>query len=86
MDLRGIVLIGFSMACLGVAGLAYQQKKQLDLTAGLSNARGASHSSCRGSSVQTNMGRLSCIQRTSGFFSGTDGIRMKSGGGLLSGW
>jgi len=85
MYLRGIVLMGFSAACLGAASLAYQEDKRRSLSASISNTVGAAYARCQEEGIDTPFGRLGCIQTTSGTFSrpSSKGIRDNRGGAMF---
>jgi len=85
MHLRGIVLIGFSAACLGVSALAYKEDQRLSMAAGLSNTIGAAYAACQANGIDTPFGRLGCIQTTSGTFTSgaTRGLRENRGGAMF---
>ncbi len=59
MDLRGMVLIGFSAACLAVAGLAYQEQQRREM--GVSLAGAFADYDCRGEGLETSAGRVGCM-------------------------
>ncbi len=65
MDLRGLVLIGFSAACIGVAGLAYQESKRKSMSRGLALATAGFGSTCMRNGFDTTAGRVGCLTQTS---------------------
>ena len=85
MYVRGLVLMGFSAACLGVASLAYQEDKRRDLSMRISSTVGAAYTRCKEEGIDTPFGRLGCIQTTSGTFSrsSSKGIRDNRGGAMF---
>ena len=58
MDLRGLVLIGFSAACLAVSSLAYQESKRKGLQRGLAAAIAASRGNCMENGFDTTAGEV----------------------------
>lgn len=66
MYVRGLVLLGFSAACLGAAGLAYQEKKRMDLGFALANSVGKAHEKCKATRIETPFGVLGCVQTVTG--------------------
>ena len=85
MHLRGIVLIGFSAACLGVSALAYKEDQRRAMSAGLASTLGAAYAACQANGIDTPFGRLGCIQTTSGAFTSgaTRGLRDNRGGAVF---
>ena len=63
MDLRGLVLIGFSAACLGVAGLAYQVDQKRSMSLSLAKTMAAQE--CGNAGFDTPFGRVSCLRQVS---------------------
>ncbi len=66
MYLRGVLLIGFSAACLGVSGMAYKHKQQLDMSYALNNSVGKLLAQCRSTRIETPFGVLGCVETVSG--------------------
>lgn len=66
MYLRGVLLIGFSAACLAASGLAYQQKRQFDMSYALNNSVGRLAEQCRATRIETPFGVLGCVETVSG--------------------
>ena len=68
MEIRGVVLIAFSAACLGVAGLAHHQNSGPRVSASLLSQAGGE---CASGGFDTSAGHVGCLQQVSyGFIKG----------------
>ncbi len=63
MNVRGLVLIGFSAACLAVAGLAYQDQQKQGMSLAL--AKMMAKRDCGGEVFHTAHGRVACLRQVS---------------------
>ena len=87
MNLRGIVLIAFSAACLGVAGIAHHQGKTNRISSGLANLASVSNGQCGSGGFDTAAGHVGCLQNVSyGFIKGGfGGLKKYFGGDAFNG-
>ncbi|MEL7115777.1 MAG: hypothetical protein AAGP08_09325 [Pseudomonadota bacterium] len=77
MDVRGLVLIGFSALCLTAAGLFHDQQQRRAMAAGLASASTPLRD-CMREGINTTSGRVGCFQPVSAimgraFFGGSYG-------------
>ena len=63
MNVRGLVLIGFSAACLAVAGLAHQEQQKRGMSLAL--AKTMAKRDCMGEGFHTINGRVGCLTQVS---------------------
>ena len=64
MNLRGLVLIGFSALCLSAAGLAHHKQKQIGLSQRLASVSTPVRD-CMREGITTSSGRVGCFQPVS---------------------
>ena len=86
MNLRGPVLIAFSAACLGVAGLAHHESKTRGISTSLADLSSASNGRCNTGGFDTGVGHVGCLQQVSyGFIKGGFGnIKSYLGGSAFN--
>ena len=71
MNYRRLILIAFSAACLGVAGLAHHQNKTRSISNSLASLSSANNGRCASAGFDTAAGHVGCLQQVSyGFIKG----------------
>ena len=78
MNLRGMVLIGFSAGCLAVAGIAHHNSKSGQVSNALANLSTKNNGLCETSGFETSAGHVGCLQQVSFNFIKGKASRAKS--------